>query len=412
MFGLGCFYLGGLSEAAAVSVVGRALDLGCTYVDTAPSYFAGVSESHVGKGLGRRRDTVFLSTKTLERTAGGAQRELEASLKRLRTEVIDLVQVHCVRDEADLQAVLAPRGPLTALRAARDKGQIRFIGVTGHEDPELMKKAVGAADWASVLMPLNPVDAHWKSFLESTLPEAKRLGLARVAMKVFASGRLVQGPGALSPEDCLRFAFGLDVSCAIVGCASIAEVELAARVAAEAKPLDADEAEGARRRREAVQRQDRHRRRVVQAGLTPRGVLRPSPHATRSRDPESLRRTASRALAVGAVPDGRLRAGVLRVGVGGVGRGVVRGGLVGVACVVAGGVVAGGGRPARRGSAAATRRASSASRGGSAGMRHSRPLPIRSARPSSSSALRTVNQFSGLEELHQRPLHQAVASAA
>jgi len=240
VFGLGCFYLGGLPEAAAVSVVGRALDLGCTYVDTAPSYFAGVSESHVGKGLGRRRDTVFLSTKTLERTAGGAQRELEASLKRLRTEVIDLVQVHCVRDEADLQAVLAPRGPLTALRAARDKGQIRFIGLTGHEDPELMKKAVGAAEWASVLMPLNPVDAHWKSFLEGTLPEAKRLGLARVAMKVFASGRLVQGPGALSAEDCLRFAFGLDVSCAIVGCASIAEVELAARVAAEAKPLDAE----------------------------------------------------------------------------------------------------------------------------------------------------------------------------
>lgn len=240
VFGLGGFYLGGLPEAAAVSIVGRALDLGCTYVDTAPSYFAGVSESHVGKGLARRRDTVFLSTKTLERTATAAQRELEGSLRRLRTDVIDLVQVHCVRDEADLKAVLSPRGPLTALRAARDKGQIRFIGVTGHEDPAVMKKAVGAFEWASILMPLNPVDPHWKSFLEGTLPEAKARGLARVAMKVFASGRLVQGPGALSPEDCLRFVYGLDVSCAIVGCASIPEVELAARVASEAKPLDAE----------------------------------------------------------------------------------------------------------------------------------------------------------------------------
>ena len=238
VFGLGCFYVGGLSETAAAGVVGRALDLGCTYVDTAPSYFAGVSESHVGKALGRRRDSVFLSTKTLERTAAGAQRELEASLKRLRTEVIDMVQVHCVRDAADLEAVLSAKGPLTALRAARDKGQIRFIGVTGHEEPAVMKATLAASDWASILLPMNPVDAHWKSFITGTLPEAKARGIARVAMKVFASGRLVQGPGALSPEDCLRFAFDLDLSCAIVGCSSIAEVELAARIAAEAKPLD------------------------------------------------------------------------------------------------------------------------------------------------------------------------------
>jgi aryl-alcohol dehydrogenase-like predicted oxidoreductase len=238
VFGLGCFYVGGLPEAQAVAVVQRAIDLGCTYVDTAPSYFGGGSESRVGKALLGRRDRVFLSTKTLERTATGAQRDLEGSLQRLRTDVIDMVQVHCVRDAADLASVLSERGPLAALERARAKGQVRFIGVTGHEDPAVVKTALESWDWASVLMPLNPVDAHWKSFAQGTLPAAVKKGLARVAMKVFSSGRLLSGDGALAAEECLRFAYGLDVSCAVVGCANVSEVELAAKVAADGKPLE------------------------------------------------------------------------------------------------------------------------------------------------------------------------------
>jgi hypothetical protein len=89
-----------------------------------------------------------------------------------------------------------------------------------------------------VLLPLNPVDPHWRSFLEGTLPAAVERGMARVAMKVFASGRIVAGTAALSAEECLRFAFALDVSCAIVGCATVDEVDLAARVAADGRPLE------------------------------------------------------------------------------------------------------------------------------------------------------------------------------
>ncbi len=154
---------------------------------------------------------------------------------------MDLIQVHCVRDAADLDLVLSDAGPLPALLRARDEGLVRHVGVTGHEDPAVMKRCVEGFGWASVLLPLNPVDLAWKSFVEGTLPAAAAKGTARVGMKVFASGRLLVGDGAPSAEDCLRFAYGLDVSTTIVGCASVAEVELAARVATEAKALDAAE---------------------------------------------------------------------------------------------------------------------------------------------------------------------------
>ena len=144
---------------------------------------------------------------------------------------------------ADLASVLAPEGPLVALRRAKDEGLVKFVGVTGHEDPQVMKAAIESDAFDSVLIPLNPVDLHWASFVDGTLPTAVAKGIARVGMKVFASGRLVRTAGGkakgLSAEDCLRFAYGLDVSSAIVGCSTIAEVDEAVRVAAEAKPLDA-----------------------------------------------------------------------------------------------------------------------------------------------------------------------------
>jgi len=244
VFGLGCFYVGGAaSDAAGAEVVRRALDAGCTYFDTAPSYHAGASERRVGIGLEGRRSAVFLATKTLERNGALARRELEASLKRLQTDHVDLIQIHCVRTAADLASVLAPEGPLVALRRAKDEGLVKFVGVTGHEDPQVMKAAIESDAFDSVLIPLNPVDLHWASFVDGTLPTAVAKGIARVGMKVFASGRLVRTAGGkakgLSAEDCLRFAYGLDVSSAIVGCSTIAEVDEAVRVAAEAKPLDA-----------------------------------------------------------------------------------------------------------------------------------------------------------------------------
>jgi aryl-alcohol dehydrogenase-like predicted oxidoreductase len=241
VFGLGTFYLGvAASDADAARVVHRALEHGCTYFDTAPSYMGGTSERRLGLALEGNRDAVFLATKTLERTAAAARADLEQSLRRLRTDHVDLVQVHCVRTAADLDVVLGGDGPLPALLEAKRKGLVRFVGVTGHEDPAVMRAAVERWPWDSVLLPLNPVDPHRLSFLEEVLPVAAKRGLARVGMKVFASGRLV-GPGGLRAEECLRFAFGLDVACAIVGCADVEQVDVAARVAREAAALPDDE---------------------------------------------------------------------------------------------------------------------------------------------------------------------------
>ena len=242
VFGLGGYYVGAAeSDEEGTRVVREALDLGCTYVDTAPSYVGGRSEKRVGLALQKRRDGVFLSTKTLARTAGDARRDLDESLGRLCTDHVDLVQVHCITTSEDLATVLSDAGPLPALLEAKEKGKTRFVGFTGHADPAVVRAAIGAWGWDSVLMPLNPVDPHWKSFRESALPAAVAKGLARVAMKVCASGRLLDGDGALSCEECLRFAYGLDVATAIVGCATVEHVRTAARVAAEAKRLEPEQ---------------------------------------------------------------------------------------------------------------------------------------------------------------------------
>jgi predicted aldo/keto reductase-like oxidoreductase len=193
----------------------------------------------VGIALEKRRDGVFLATKTLERTKGGARRDLEESLRRLRTDRVDLVQVHCVKDLADLARVLADDGPLPALLEAKERGEVRHVGVTVHTDPAVARAAVERYAWDSLLVPLNPVDPHHLSFAE-VLPLARKRGVARVGMKVFASGNLLKARAGFAPlaaEDCLRFAFGLDVSCTIVGCSTPEEVDLAAKIAAEGKPL-------------------------------------------------------------------------------------------------------------------------------------------------------------------------------
>jgi aryl-alcohol dehydrogenase-like predicted oxidoreductase len=254
LFGLGCFPIGGLArDDEAVEVIVRALDLGCTYLDTAPSYARGVSETRVGQALEARRDKpVFLATKTHTRTADDAWRDLEGSLKRLGVEQIDLVQVHAINDAKDLEAALdRKKGPLAALEKARAQKLIRFIGVTGHRDPVLMREAFQRYPFDSALFPLNCVDAHYVTkgptpepviFERDTLPAAVEKGLARVAMKVFSAGRLVTK--GIPAADCLRYTYGLDISTAIVGCETIAHVELAAKLARANTPLSAAERRG------------------------------------------------------------------------------------------------------------------------------------------------------------------------
>ncbi len=258
VFGLGCHPLGGMKdEDAATGVITRALEAGCNYIDTAPSYARGRSEQRVGRALkafGAKRlrtQGVLVASKTTERSRDGAWRDLEGSLKRLGRDRIDLLQVHAIKSEADLARALDPkRGVIAALKEARAQKLIRWIGVTGHADPAVMARTFERFPFEAILFPLNCVDPHYEtkpkagakperlSFLDQTLPPARKNGLARVAMKVFSAGRLPKG--GIDAGDCLRFTYGLDIATCIVGCRSAAEVDLAVRIAREAKPLSAE----------------------------------------------------------------------------------------------------------------------------------------------------------------------------
>ncbi|HEU4394448.1 MAG TPA: aldo/keto reductase [Planctomycetota bacterium] len=225
--GLGCFYLGSVRDAsAAEGVIRRAYDLGVNWFDTAPSYNGGVSEERVGRALKGVRDRVFIATKSTERSGRAATAELEASLKRLGTDRVDLFQFHALRADSDAETIFGEGGAHQAILEAKKAGKVRHIGFTGHYDPALMAKVCRERPVETVLMPLNALDPHSRSFEEGSLPAAKESGLGIVAMKVFASGRLVDDP-ALSPtpEECIRWSLSLPVSTAIVGCSSLEELE-------------------------------------------------------------------------------------------------------------------------------------------------------------------------------------------
>lgn len=244
-FGLGGYYLGNLrDDGAAVAIVRRALDLGVNWFDTAPSYNAGVSEDRVGRALAGKRDRVHIATKSTARAGDAALRELEESLKRLRTDHVDLFQFHALRTGKDVEALFAEGGAYASLVKARKDGKVLHLGFTGHFDPDLMASVCRERTLETVLMPLNCLDPHEKSFEKGTLPAAREKGLGVIAMKLFASGRLVDDP-ALSPkpEECVRYVLGLPVSLAIAGCASVEELERDLLVAKAFEPFsDAERA--------------------------------------------------------------------------------------------------------------------------------------------------------------------------
>lgn len=225
--------------AEAAAVIHRALDEGVNYCDTAPAY-AG-SMDYYGAALGERRDEIFLASKTHDRTRDGSLRLLDESLKRLRTDHLDLWQLHDLRTRNDLDRIFGSGGAIEALQEAREEGRVRFLGFTGHHDPEILLEAMRRFDFDTVLVALNAADVHRLSFIRSVLPEAQRRGLGVIGMKVYGAGRLV-GPAALRPDQAMRYVLSLPgVSTVIIGCSSPAEVKENARIARGFAPLAPDE---------------------------------------------------------------------------------------------------------------------------------------------------------------------------
>ena len=219
--------------AEAVKVIHRALDRGVNYCDTAPAYAS--SLDYYGAALGERRKQVFLASKTHERTREGSLRLLDRSLKRLKTTHLDLWQLHDLRSQDDLDEIFAKGGALEALIQARTEGRVRFLGITGHHDPEILLEAMRRFAFDTVLVALNAADVHRMSFIQTVVPEAARRGMGVIGMKVCAQGALL-GPGNLSMDEAMGYVLSTPgVSLTIVGCKTEAEVDDNARIAREFK---------------------------------------------------------------------------------------------------------------------------------------------------------------------------------
>jgi aryl-alcohol dehydrogenase-like predicted oxidoreductase len=234
----------------------QALDLGITYFDTAPSYNNGQSETNYGPVVARRRKEIFLATKSESREYDGTMRGLEESLKRLKTDHVDLLQIHGVSPNDDPSKWDKPGGVLAAMRSLREQKVVRFLGVTGHEDADALRKAIEMHEFDTILTTLNPVPRR-RPFREGLLAAANRRNMGVIAMKVMGGGNgcLVVGnplqqvlrpyhdqtPHQVDAKALVRYTLGLSISTAVVGVANPAQLRANIAVARSARPMDASQ---------------------------------------------------------------------------------------------------------------------------------------------------------------------------
>ena len=217
-FGCGSRFLMYEQEDTALQVLNGAIDQGIRYLDTAVAYGDGESERRVGQVMRTRRNEVVLATKipTSARTRDAALRQVEASLKRLQTDHVDVLHLHSLGDEKDLAAIEAPDGALKALYELRSQKVTRAVGMTSHTDGAVMAKAIERNDLDCVQMAMNAARAL--QFEELALPAAKKKNLGVILMKVTSQEKLVgSGPGRTDMSSLLRYALSLPVSAVVIG---------------------------------------------------------------------------------------------------------------------------------------------------------------------------------------------------
>jgi aryl-alcohol dehydrogenase-like predicted oxidoreductase len=226
-------------DREADGLIGRALDLGITYCESARAYSG--SESYYGRALGARRSGVFLTSKSHARTKEGALAHLHETLRNMRTDHLDLWQVHDVRTGEDIEEIFGEGGAIEAFAEAKKQGKTRFIGVTGHHDPAVIRTCIGRFDFDTVLMPVNPAEPQYESFLTGVLPLALDRNMGIIGMKVYFRGFAARLPGYQRMEPYLRFALSQPVSCVVIGCDTIKQLEENAAYARDFTPMAQDE---------------------------------------------------------------------------------------------------------------------------------------------------------------------------
>ena len=250
--GLGGHHLGAAKdEKTAVEIVHRAMDGGINFFDCCWEYHRGKSEDWLGKGLKGRRDKAFLMTKvcTHGREAAMATQMLEQSLRRLQTDHLDLWQVHGVVFQNDPELFIRKGGAAEALLKAKEQGKVRFLGFTGHRDPDVHLAMLKTGfPFDAVQMPLNPFDATFMSFENKVLPVLNERGIAPLGMKpIGGHGEPVQ-KGVLTAQEALRYAMSLPVATTISGVEEMHILEQNLKIAQNFTPMTAAEMQALRDR--------------------------------------------------------------------------------------------------------------------------------------------------------------------
>ncbi len=233
----------------SIAIINRAIDLGVNYLDTAAAYgrprtpdtprweLNGISQTFLGEVMATRRKEVFLASKTDDRTRDGSLRLLDQSLKLLKTDHLDLWQLHNVMRDDQVDQIFAKDGAIEALLKARDQKMVRFLGITGHYDPAPLIKALQRFDFDTILMALNPADPHRFPFKADLLPLANQKKMGVIGMKIPARDRLLRPDGVSTMKQAMSYTLTLPVSTVIIGCKTVEQLEENVAIAKGFAPL-------------------------------------------------------------------------------------------------------------------------------------------------------------------------------
>jgi diketogulonate reductase-like aldo/keto reductase len=246
--GLGGYHIGqsSLPEQDSIELIRQAIDRGITFMDNCWDYNDGVSEIRMGKALaGGYRNKVFLMTKIDGRTKASAAQQIDESLKRLQTDHADLMQFHEVIRLEDPDRIFAEGGAMEAILEAKKAGKVRFIGFTGHKDPYVHLRMLDHArqhnfHFDTVQMPLNVMDAHFRSFAHEVLPVLTREGIAPLGMKCFGDHYILDS-NTVKPIECLHYCLNLPIAVQITGIDNRQLLDQAIEAARTFRPLSQSE---------------------------------------------------------------------------------------------------------------------------------------------------------------------------
>ena len=247
LLGLGGYHIGiQKDEQESIRIIRTAIDSGVNFLDNCWDYNGGTSEIRMGKALrDGYRKKVFLMTKVDGQVKDLATRQIDESLRRLQTDTLDLLQFHEVIRPTDPDRIFAPGGSFEAVMAAKKAGKVRYVGFTGHKDPDIHLKMLDTAfqhgfTFDSVQMPLNVMDMHFKSFAHKVVPVLVEHGIGVLGMKPLAFGIILKS-NTVSAIECLHYAMNLPTSVVINGCDSLERLEQGLQAARTFRPLTSKE---------------------------------------------------------------------------------------------------------------------------------------------------------------------------